>query len=766
MRTLARDMVKSLTEQLTQTSSGLTGEHMVHVLHVDDDADFLVISKRHLKKYGSFEIDNALSVTAAMKKIEQKSYDTIISDYQIFDANGLDFFKQLRANGNNTPFILFTGEYREEIAIEALTLGAERYFNKNEKQEKLYFELAYAIKKTVKNKNAETLQESESRYKMMIDHAPDIILTADNNGIVTSCNSTFERETGYSKSEVLDKSFLETPFARGMDIEFAKTLFSNVLQGKTQEPAEITWLHKDGTLRASELRINLNKKNDKTVDLIVFAHDITEQKKAEEAVHQQQEILEALARGLDVGLVMVSKDYRILWSNNTAKEDRVDLDCKKCYERMHQKTSICPDCGVKQIFEKKQDRLVTERFVKNLDGTDSWIETTITPIKDKKGNIIAALELVIPINERKKAEIALKDSEKKFRAITASANDSIILIDNEGKIVHWNPAAETMFGYTKQEVIGKNLHILLAPKQFHKKYTEGFAIFKQTGKGEVIGKNFEIEGIKKDGKVISIELSLSALKLNENWHALAIVRDNTERKTAWGSLEETINELVRINEKLGVVGRLTRHDARNKLSVILNNIYLAKIGLSEDKNNLQYFHAVESAVDQMEEIFAFARAYEMLGIEELVYSNVEKSFKEASLLFSGIDKITFVNDCPGLTVLSDSLLRQLFYNLIHNSLVHGKKVSQIQLHYKEEKEQLKLIYTDNGVGIPEDEKQKIFGEGYGKGTGYGLYLIKKICEDYGWTIHETGVLGKGAQFDMTIPKTNKEGKLSYLFVKE
>lgn len=132
-------------------------------------------------------------------------------------------------------------------------------------------------------------------------------------------------------------------------------------------------------------------------------------------------------------------------------------------------------------------------------------------------------------------------------------------------------------------------------------------------------------------------------------------------------------------------------------------------------------------------------------------------------MFSGTQNIQFTNKCSGLIVLADSLLRQLFYNLIHNSIVHGQKVNRIRLYYQEEKNQLKLVYDDNG--IQPHEKEKIFEEGYGKGTGYGLYLIRKICEAYEWTIHETGVPGKGAKFVMTIPKTNKKGEIAYRFGK-
>jgi len=142
---------------------------------------------------------------------------------------------------------------------------------------------------------------------------------------------------------------------------------------------------------------------------------------------------------------------------------------------------------------------------------------------------------------------------------------------------------------------------------------------------------------------------------------------------------------------------------------------------------------------------------------------VENSFNVAVSLVDDAHGIEFMNDCRGLSVFADSLLGQLLYNLIHNSINHGEKVSQIRIYYEVEENILKLFYEDDGVGIPEDEKEKIFGEGYGKGTGYGLYLIRKICEAYGWTIQETGKLGKGAQFTITIPKTNENGKRNFNF---
>jgi len=99
--------------------------------------------------------------------------------------------------------------------------------------------------------------------------------------------------------------------------------------------------------------------------------------------------------------------------------------------------------------------------------------------------------------------------------------------------------------------------------------------------------------------------------------------------------------------------------------------------------------------------------------------------------------------------------------LVDNPLRHGEKVSRIKIYYTEEADKLKLVYEDNGIGISDDTRQNLFKEGYGKGTGHGLYLTAKLCKMYGSKIQETGEYGKGAQFVIAIPKTNEKGEQLY-----
>jgi len=221
-------------------------------------------------------------------------------------------------------------------------------------------------------------------------------------------------------------------------------------------------------------------------------------------------------------------------------------------------------------------------------------------------------------------------------------------------------------------------------------------------------------------------------------------------------------ELIKIQqEKMKIMGKLTRHDVRNKLSVVTGNVYLTKQLLPKDSAGEKYLSETESAVEQIEHIFDFARIYEQLGVEELSYVDVGKCFDGAVSLVSSQKEVTFVNEGRGLMVFADSLLSQLMFTMIDNSLRHGEKVSRIRIHHKAGDDVLKIVIEDDGVGISKEEKEIIFKEGYGKGSGLGLHLVKLMCEVYGWTIQETGTQGEGAQFTMTIPKTSKNGKTAY-----
>ncbi|MEI7858101.1 MAG: ATP-binding protein, partial [Methanomicrobiales archaeon] len=108
--------------------------------------------------------------------------------------------------------------------------------------------------------------------------------------------------------------------------------------------------------------------------------------------------------------------------------------------------------------------------------------------------------------------------------------------------------------------------------------------------------------------------------------------------------------------------------------------------------------------------------------------------------------------CRSTEILADSMLERVFFNLFDNSVRHGGRVTGITVRCEREPDEILVIVEDNGTGVPASDKEKIFGRGFGKNTGLGLFLVREILSITGITIKETGVYGKGARFEITVPK--------------
>jgi len=293
-------------------------------------------------------------------------------------------------------------------------------------------------------------------------------------------------------------------------------------------------------------------------------------KRTEELLESEEKFKKLIDSFIDP-IYITSPDFEIIYQNNAMKLlTEGDKKGEKCYKAIYKLNEKCEWC----IFDKlKKEKKITFNLKDEL--RDSY--KTINNIFLENGS---KMSIYHDITEQKKAEIKLKESEEKFRAITNSANDAIILINNEGKIAFWNKAAQKIFGYTEKEIIDKHLHSILPFSKYKEDANNAFEIFRKTGKGNVINNTIELQALRKNGEIFPMELSLSAIKIKGLWNAIGIVKDITERKKNEQALIDNEEKFRAITEQSSE--GITIADTKGNY-VFVNSTFCKMSGYTEEE---------------------------------------------------------------------------------------------------------------------------------------------------------------------------------------
>jgi len=407
-------------------------------------------------------------------------------------------------------------------------------------------------------------------------------------------------------------------------------------------------------------------------------------------------------------------------------------------------------------------------------GRDGGIETLDLPVhlRDEVGELARAFHeltdwLVISDAHRKKLSTQLD-------AFIATAVDGFVVIDGQGIIEQVNPALLTLFGYERDELLGKNVGVLM-PEAMRHRHDEFLQAYQATGVRKYLGTIRDEEARHKDGHIFSIALSFSELHFEDRRIFTGIIRDMTAVRDAHRKIEHYATELERSNQELDQFAYVASHDLKAPLRVINNASRWLEEDLGDkltgdDRENMTL---LRNRVKRMEKLLDDLLEYSRLGkAEDVRY----KETVAGSVMID--DLLLLLAPPPGMKVrFADAFktisiyrmpLQQVLYNLINNAIKHhDREEGEIEVDIARIEDGFRFSVRDDGPGIPAEFHERIFEMFHTlkprdqvEGSGMGLAVVKKTVERFGGVITVTSDRRRGAEFTFTWPIERQSSDLS------
>ncbi|MFA5254948.1 MAG: histidine kinase N-terminal 7TM domain-containing protein [Methanoregula sp.] len=321
-----------------------------------------------------------------------------------------------------------------------------------------------------------------------------------------------------------------------------------------------------------------------------------------------------------------------------------------------------------------------------------------------------------------------------YPKIFSSISDGIVISDARDLIIDLNPAARGIAGLPESGLIGSSLadsFPTLAP------------FISDTGAGEnETHREIRIAAGGHMRYYDAICQTIPAPNESRPGH-LFILRDITDLRTALAALETA-------NAKITLLSTITRHDMANKLAGLMTYTDLMK-AQDDPAKSRAYILKIEELTQMILEEVRFTRDYQETGINVPVWQEISRGIRIAKGQVD-LRHVTVTDNCAGISIYADPLFVKVLINLMDNAVRHGgNTLTTIEFSCARNGESLLITCSDDGEGIPDTDKAKLFTRGFGKHTGLGLFLTREILAGTDISIIETGTPGKGARFELTVP---------------
>ncbi len=653
-----------------------------------------------------------------------------------------------------------------------------------------------SIRDVTERKRAElALRETRDYLDSLLHYANAPIAVWGPNMKIIRFNRAFERLTGYRAEEIIGENAAVLFSGGGIEL-LERTNYAR--KGEGWEPVEIPIRCRDGDERIVLWNsANIYSEKDGTlVATIIQGQDITDRKRAEERqIQAHKQLLDIIDFLPDPTFVIDQERKVIAW--NRAIEEMTGVPKEKIvgkgdYAYGEVFYGVKRPILIDLIFSRDEeleshydyvkregDTLFAEAFVyPPRSGKGSYVWGTASPLFDRDNNIVGAIESIRDVTEIKETEMALQENEERMNLVIEGANlgiwDRNVVT---GEVVR-NRRLVEIFGYPEDELTGHvwDRERIIHPDDFKKV----MAALKDHFEERVPYFEIDYRLKRKDGRWIWVHDRGEVMERDDDGRPLrmaGITQDITEIRLYQEALKEA-------NRKLNLLSSITRHDILNQITGLSGYALLLSEIIPEDPAMRKYIDRVLELTETIRRQVVFTRDYQDMGVdapewqplEEVIGRVAESAPVEVAKgqvgdgagaevgvragTRAGGEVVLDILTGP-VEVFADPMLEKVFFNLLENAVRHGEGVSKIQVFFVEKEkaedegvDEGVIVVEDDGLGIPKEMKARIFDQAFGRHTGYGLFLSREILGITGMTIAETGEEGKGARFEISVPKEN------------
>jgi PAS domain S-box-containing protein len=599
------------------------------------------------------------------------------------------------------------------------------------------------------------LRESEEHFRSLIENALDIITILNGDGTIRYESPSIERVLGYKPEDLIGKNVFE--FIQPDDALNVINTFTHGIQNPgVATSAELRFQHKDGSWRILEA-IGTSFLDDSGVTgIVVNSRDITERKRAEEALRESEERFRTLFENIPTGVYRTTPDGRILNANPAlikmlgyASFEELALRNleKEGFESRYSRRKF------RERIERDGEIRGMEAVWRRKDNSVIFVRENAKAIRDANDATLYYEGTVEDITERKRAEEALQSSEERYRTLYENNPLMVFTVDKEGTVLSVNQFGVEQLGYTVEELVGQsvlNVFYEDEKKAVLRHLTACLHDPTQVFRGE-------FRKVRKDGRVLWVkEVARAMQDTNSNTVVLIVCEDITEQI-------EIQKKLIQ-KEKLASLGEMAAgvaHEIRNPLGGIKMAAGLIRRDLGEKSFTTDMLNNILSGIKDIENIINdlldFTRETKLekedYNIARMIKGVVNSLHREISEKGIQIVYNRFQGD---IDLNVDGIkIRQVFINVLKNAIeAINHEEGKILINLYSHDSYVSIEFIDNGVGISKENLEKMYHPFFTtkpKGTGLGMTIVKRIVDLHKGDMDIKSVSGEGTKVKIILP---------------